>query len=158
MDRLHYTCGLWAAAGWWESWSHDDDGRSRLSGRCQLSAHACVQGILWMPYISSHKFPCSLEYTNFSSNQYFNIGGHTWTSDSGCSSCCGMEGRAVCVCVDLDTERWGNRLKWCYLLLCFVTLTFEYVILNVECWIVIEITAEHCSGDWQGLLMRSDPR
>jgi hypothetical protein len=58
--------------GWWGSWSHDDDGCSRLSWRCQLSAHACVQGILWTPYIRSHDCSCSLEYTSFSSNQYFN--------------------------------------------------------------------------------------
>jgi len=29
----------------------------RLSGICHLSAHACVQGILSMPYIRSHKHP-----------------------------------------------------------------------------------------------------
>jgi len=48
--------------GWWGSWSHDD-GRSRLSWRCQRSVHACVQGVLWTPYIRSHDCSCSLEYT-----------------------------------------------------------------------------------------------
>jgi hypothetical protein len=58
----HTAYGL--QLGWWGSWSHDDDGRSRLSWRCQLSAHARVQGILWTPYIRSHDCSCSLEYTS----------------------------------------------------------------------------------------------
>jgi hypothetical protein len=32
-----------------------------------------LQGILWMPYIRSQKFPRSLEYTSFFSIHYFNI-------------------------------------------------------------------------------------
>jgi hypothetical protein len=86
-----YRPPLWRMAyglqlGWWGSWSHDDDGRSRLSWRCQLSAYACVQGVLWMPYIRSQDCSCNSIYTSLKAISIFNKIYNVVPSEKVCTS------------------------------------------------------------------------